>query len=109
MANPIKPFSSAPTEFSREWADSVQSALNQLIGQGGVPPAKGFPSLSVPSVDPTTGQIPSKGSRTSSVTTVISFTFTATTVSFFWDGSNGSQPLRIGRDDGTVVGPVTAG
>jgi uncharacterized membrane protein YgcG len=110
MANPLKPFSSAPGEFSREWADAVQSAINQLIGQATNPTLqKGFPALSVPTVDPTTSQIPSRGSRMSSVSTPITFTFTATSVSFFWDGTNGSHFLRIGRDDGTVVGPTNNG
>lgn len=110
MAQPIKPFSSAPREFSSEWADQVQSAINQLIGQGQNPTQqKGFPSLQVPVVDPTTPQITSKGNRMSSVTTPITWVATSSSISFFWDGTNGSQFLRIGRDDGTIVGPTNNG
>lgn len=109
MAQKLKPWSSAPREFDPAHADWVTSALNTLIGQANVPQSSGFPSLVVPTVDPTTSQIPSKGSRMSSVATPITFTFTATSVSFFWDGTNGSQFLRIGRDDGTVVGPTNNG
>ena len=110
MANPLKPWSFTPGEYDRNWADWVTANLNQLAGQAGVTPSnQGFPALSVPTVDPTTSQIPSKGSRTSSVTTTITFTFDATSATFFWDGTNGSQALRIGRDDGTVVGPTTVG
>lgn len=114
MANPIKPYGQRPfdpgwADQSNNWGDWVTSALNQLIGQNGVPPAKGFPSLSVPVVDPTSSQITSAGSRMSSVTTAIAWTATTTTVTFYWDGTNGSQVLRIGRDDGTVYGPNPAG
>lgn len=110
MANPLKPWSFTPGEYDRNWADWVTGILNQLAGQAGVnPSSQGFPALSVPVVDPTSAQIPSKGSRTSSVTTEIAFTFDATSATFFWDGTNGSQFLRIGRDDGTVVGPTSVG
>ena len=110
MAQPLKPFSSAPREYDSTWADQVQSAINQLIGQQQNPTLqKGFPALNVPSVDPTTAQIPSRGNRMSSITTPIQWVATTTTISFYWDGTNGSQFLRIGRDDGTIVGPNNNG
>src|SRR4029077_1442451 len=109
MAQPLKPFSSAPREYDSTWGDAVQSAINTLIGQQKVPAAQGFPGLVVPTVDPTTAQITSRGSRMSSITTPITWVATATTVTFYWDGTNGSQLLRIGRDDGTVVGPTNNG
>ena len=88
------------------WA---QSALNQLINFKNAPPSQGLQSLQNNIVNPSTSQVQSIGSRTSSVTTAITFTFTATAASFFWDGSNGSVALQIGRDDGTLVGPIVAG
>lgn len=109
MANPTKPYSSPPYEANQEWLNWVTSALNQLLGQAAVTSGQGFPALSVPQVDPTTSQIPSKGSRTSSVTTAIAFTFDATSATFYWDGTNGSVPLKVGRDDGSVVGPTIVG
>lgn len=114
MANPLKPWGNRPydpswADQSNGWGDWVTSALNQLIGQGGLTPGKGFPALSVPVVDPTTAQIVSLGSRASSITSAIAWTATTTSVSFFWDGTNGSDVLRIGRDDGSVYGPNPAG
>lgn len=87
----------------------VTAQLNQLAGQGDIPSGQGFESLSQNTIDPTSNTIKSAGSRMSSVTTAIAFTFTSTSASFFWDGTNGSQPLRIGRDDGTVLGPTSIG
>lgn len=109
MANKLKPWSSAPREYDGTWGDWVTAILNQLAGQSNVPAGQGFTALSLQVVDPSTTQITSKGSRTSSVSTAITFTFTATSVSFFWDGSNSSQLLTIGRDDGTTVGPTNIG
>jgi len=109
MANPTKPWSNPPFDAHPEWIQWATSALNQLLGQAFPTSGQGFPALSVPTVDPTTSQIPSKGSRTSSVTTAIAFTFDATSATFYWDGTNGSEILTIGRDDGTMVGPTSVG
>lgn len=114
MALKLKPWSMAPPgEYDPTHADWVTSALNQLIGQANTPPSIGFPSLVNPTVDPTTTQITSRGSRTSSVVTEIKWSTTnvagVCSVTFFWDGTNGSQELKIGRDDGTVVGPTNNG
>lgn len=109
MALKLKPWTSSPSEWQREHSDWITSALNTLIGQANVPPALGFPGLVVPTVDPTTAQITSKGSRMSSITTPITWVATSTSVTFYWDGTNGSQLLRIGRDDGTQVGPTNNG
>jgi hypothetical protein len=111
---PLKPYSKAPFDQAvgqqtQEWMDWVTNAVNQLSGQGQAPSGQGFQSLQQRTIDPTTATIVSAGSRTSSVTTAIAFTFTATTATFYWDGTNGSQVLRIGRDDGTVVGPTKTG
>lgn len=107
MANPVKPYGQRPfdpgwADQSNNWGDWVTSALNQLIGQNKVPPAKGFPSLSVPVVDPTSNQITSAGNRVASIITDIIFVASSTSVQFFWDGTNGSQVFRIARDDGSV-------
>lgn len=110
----LKPWMNAPFEQNvgqdtnafLVWA---QSALNQLINFKNAPPSQGLQSLQNNIVNPTTSQITSMGSRTSSVTTSITFTFTSTSVTFFWDGTNGSQVLRIGRDDGTITGPTSQG
>jgi hypothetical protein len=110
----LKPWMNAPFEQNvgqdtnafLVWA---QSALNQLISKGNAPPSQGLQSLQNNLVNPTTSQIQSLGSRTSSVTTAITFTFTATTATFYWDGTNGSFFLQIGRDDGSMVGPTNVG
>jgi hypothetical protein len=60
-------------------------------------------------IDPTTGQITSAGSRTSSITTNIQAVPASTSITFYWDGSHGSQVFRIGRDDGSIYGPNPAG
>src|SRR5262245_2867910 len=33
----------------------------------------------------------------------------STSITFYWDGTHGSTPFMIGRDDGTRVGPITNG
>lgn len=109
-----KPWSQRPNdhgggEQTAQWMDWATSAINQLIGQANAPPQTGLTSLQTNVIDPTSGQISSAGSRMSSVTTAIKFTTTATTVSFFWDGSNNSKPFTIYRDDGSTVGPIVAG
>lgn len=45
----------------------------------------------------------------SSISTPIQWIATTTSISFYWDGTNGSSFLRIGRDDGTVIGPTNNG
>lgn len=105
----LKPWSQVPNEYDRDWAVQVQAAINQLLSQGNAPPSQGLPSLQNNIINPTTAQISSMGSRMSSVTTAITYVFTPTTVQFFWDGTNGSTALFIGRDDGTIIGPIVAG
>ena len=110
----LKPWMNAPLEQNvgqdtNQFFVWVQSALNQLISLGNAPPSQGLQSLQNNIINPTSGQIASAGSRMSSVTTAITYVFTANSVQFFWDGTNGSTPLFIGRDDGTVIGPVVAG
>jgi hypothetical protein len=102
----------------REFLSSLLSQVNVLSGRGGPPSGQGIQALSQNNIDPTTGQINSAGSRVSSVTTALGFVASATnvgpasaagTVIFYWDGSNNSQVFKIGRDDGSVYGPSTAG
>ncbi len=98
----------------REFLASLLSQVNALSGQGTPTTGQGIQALSLNTVDPTTGQIVSAGSRVSSVTTALGFIASTNTaavgsVTFFWDGSNGSQVFKIGRDDGSVYGPNPAG
>jgi hypothetical protein len=100
----------------REFLSSLLSQVNALSGRGVPPTGQGIQALSQNNIDPTTGQINSVGGRVSSVTTAIGFVASTTsaavaTVAFYWDGSpgSGSQVFKIGRDDGSVYGPSTAG
>lgn len=86
--------------------------MNQQIGQAAVPPSSGIDVYGVYGqniIDPTSGQIVSEGSRTSAIATAIQVVTTTTTATFYWDGSNGSQPFKIYRDDATVFGPFITG
>lgn len=85
--------------------DWVQSTLNTLVQQN--LSGSGFQALSNPTVDPTSPQIKSLGSRAASLTTGFTYTATTTSVTMYWDGTNGSQLLRIYRDDNTVDGPFS--
>jgi hypothetical protein len=92
----------------------VTAAINQLGGQGIIQPAQqGLQALQQKTIDPTTSQIISAGSRTSALTTNITTSVIsnggASSITFLWDGSGGSQVFKIGRDDGTVYGPNPAG
>jgi len=42
-----------------------------------------------------------------SQTTGFKYTATTTSISWFWDGTNGSSPINIYRADGTVTGPIS--
>lgn len=68
---------------------------------------QGFTALSNPTVDPTTSQLKSIGSRISSLTTGFTYTATTTSVTMYWDGTNSSVLLRVYRDDGSVDGPFS--
>lgn len=106
MQFPYDPALGAQTNEALTW---VVAALNQLIGQANVQPGQGLQALSQNTIDPTTGQIISAGSRTSSLATAMAFVAQPTSISFYWDGTNGSAPLQIYRDDGTITGPIVAG
>ena len=111
MAQPrSKPYSQFPHDpalgaQSRQCLDWVVTQLNQLIGQGNVPPDSSLKSFGTNVIDPTSAQIVSAGSRTSALATSIGTVATPTTITFYWDGSNGTVPFQIYRDDGTVFGP----
>ena len=89
--------------------DWMVTQLNQLIGLANVPPNQSLSSFGINVIDPTSAQIVSQGSRTSSIATGIAFVATTTGVTFYWDGTNGSQPFQIVRDDGATYGPSIAG
>lgn len=102
----LRQFSQRPIDGDDEqWRDWVTSSLNALVQQN--ISGAGFNALSEPSVDPTTNEIVSAGSRTASLTTGFTFTATTTSISMFWDGTNGSVLLRVYRDDGTIAGPYS--
>jgi len=111
MAQPLKPwnqrvYDDTVSESMGQYFDWITSTLNQLVGQANKPPATGFGSLQNPTIDPTSTQLASAGSRISSLTPGSTFTAPSTTqLQIFWDGSNSSTILRIYRDDGTVAGP----
>lgn len=96
------PYDPSLGDQSQQALQWVITQINQLIGQAGVPPTSGLQSITPNTVDPTGSQITSAGVRMGSITTAIAWTATTTTVTFFWDGTNGSQVFKIGRDDGTV-------
>ena len=111
MAQPrSKPWSQFPHEpnlssSGRQCMDWVVTQLNQLIGQGNVPPDQSLASFGTNVIDPTTAQIISKGSRTAALATGIQAVLTTSSAAFYWDGSNGSVPFQIRRDDGSTFGP----
>lgn len=90
---------------SLQMLDSMLVQLNTLLGQGSVPPGSGLGAFGTNIIDPKSAQISSGGSRTSAICTGVQAVMTTTTATFYWDGSNGSQPFKIYRDDGTVFGP----
>jgi hypothetical protein len=103
-----------PNQFPRDQGFSAESLstldsmlvqLNTLLGQGSVPPGQGLGAFGPNIIDPTSAQVDTGGSRTSSFCTGIQAVMTTTTATVYWDGSNGSQPFKIYRDDGTVFGP----
>jgi hypothetical protein len=100
------PYDDAIGQQTKDWQDWVTTALNTLVGQN-LSPQQGFTSLQNPTVDPTTGQIKSLGSRAASLTTGFTFTATTTSVTMYWDGTNSSVLLRIYRDDNSVDGPFS--
>jgi hypothetical protein len=89
--------------------DSMLATLNQLTGQTQTAAASNVQTFGANIIDPTSAQINSAGSRMSSITTAIRAVMGTTSAQFFWDGSNGSQPFKIYRDDGTIYGPSIAG
>lgn len=87
-----------------------------MIGQGQPPPQHGLQALAgptgapaAPSIDPKGSIIQSSGSRMSSIITPITAVMGTGGGSFFWDGTSGSQPLIIRRDDGSKFGPSIVG
>lgn len=116
MANLLK--SRLPNQFpadeglspqARQCLDQMLLAINTLIGQGSVPPASGIQAFGPELIDPTTSQLLTGGSRTTSLATGIVGILAPTTATFYWDGSNGSQAFKIYRDDGSVFGPFITG
>ena len=111
MANPTKlrPWQQRPNPGDEAsvaaFYDWVQTTLNALVGQQ-VPPDQGFNSLANPQINPASSQLRSAGGRINSVATAIKWTSTTTSITFYWDGTNGSTPLTIYRDDNTIAGPI---
>lgn len=112
--NRAKPWNQFPRDHNlgdqaANCLDYILTQLNQLVTAGSAPPGTKLQTMGGNIIDPTTNQINSAGSRVSSITTSISFTTTTTSVTFFWDGTNGSKPFQVFRDDGTTFGPSIAG
>lgn len=110
----VKPLTQFPqsgnlSQQERQAMDQLVTAINQLIGQANAPQGSGLQAFGPNIINPTTNQISTGGNRTGSVTTSIAFTTTTTSASFFWDGSNGSVPFTIYRDDGSITGPTIVG
>lgn len=102
---PYEPGESAQT---RQWKDAVTAQLNALLGQqvqlGQT--GQGLDVLSQSVVNPTQQRLVSLGGRTQSITTAFAFVAASNSITFYWDGTNGSVPLQIYRDDGTVTSAV---
>lgn len=66
-------------------------------------------ALTANQVDPTKVGVLSLGSRPQSITTPLTVVATTTTLTFYWDGTNGSVVLRLYRDNvgATVSGPYS--
>ncbi len=106
LPGPLRPWNAPPsnqnldgqTQSFLNWVMSTVNALvNQQIQQGsGLNQVPG-------SVDPTTSRITSLGSRMQSITTPITYIAAPTSITFYWDGTNGSTPFQVYRDDGTVT------
>lgn len=117
MAEQLKPWSQAPfDETHQQFFDWIVSTLNSLVGQSTPPSQHGIQSLASPTgspqapvINPTGPILTSQGSRMSSIISPITAVMTPTTVTFYWDGSNGSIPFVVRRDDGTKFGPTIAG
>lgn len=81
------------------YLDWVTQSLNWLIGAA-TPVTPGLQAVQQNVVSPAdTDQLPSLGSLAGSITTPITYTSTSTSITFHWDGTNGSTPLTIYRDD----------
>jgi hypothetical protein len=89
--------------------DSMLVQTNTLLGSGSVPPGTGVPAFGSAIIDPTGAQVITGGQRTGSVTTQITYTSTTTSITFYWDGTNGSTQFKVARDDGTTTGPLITG
>ena len=103
------PYDSALGDQSKQALDWIVTQLNQLIGMASVPPSQSLQSFGTNVIDPTSAQIVSAGSRASSITTSIAYVVQPTVITFYWDGTNGSQPFQIYRDDNTIFGPFITG
>lgn len=103
------PYDSALGQETLDHLNWLTQSVNQLLGQDNAPSGAGINALEVNSIDPSTAQLLSVGSRPYSIATPITAVATTTTITFYWDGTNGSQVFQVGRDDGTNFGPSIAG
>lgn len=103
------PYEPALGDQSKQCLDWIVSQLTQLVGQANVPPSQSLASFGPNTIDPTSGQIVSSGSRVSSIATQLSAVATTSSISFYWDGTNSSVPFQIYRDDNTIFGPFITG
>jgi hypothetical protein len=106
----IKPLNQRPydqniSQATGSWMDQITVLVNNLVGQV-APAGVGLPTVQNNTINLGSAQVMSTGSRATSITTGIIAVPSATSVSFFWDGTNGSVPFVIYRDDGTSTPPI---
>lgn len=109
-----KPWSQIPHDpnlgtDTKQCLDYMLAQINQLLGQGNVPPSSSVASFGSNIIDPRTSQIISAGGRPGSLITPITYVAAATSITFYWDGTNASGQLTIYRDDGSIFGPTLVG
>lgn len=99
----LRAYDQALSKGTNEYLDWVTQSLNWLIGAA-TPTAPGLQAVQQNIINTAaTVQLPSLGSMAGSITTAITYTSTPTTITFYWDGTNGSTPLTIYRDDNSFA------
>lgn len=102
----LKPYDENISQAHADFLDWVQTTLNALVGQKLNTTGQGFAGLQNPTLNPAT-QLASIGGRTSIHGSNAAITSpTATSITFNWDGTNGSTVFILSKDDGTSTTPI---